>query len=243
MTSSDMPTNEQQIASLEAGIRTLETQRVLFGDSVVDMAVQPLCQQLGALRKITRPSVSLNAERKLVTVIFADISGFTALSEKLDPEQVCALVNICFDCLVPDAFWNGPATMDALPARLRSLFSRSALVILKGDMNYRRLVGDILGPCDIPLEKVIADFPAPMAVLRTLKSGPLLGFDVHRSQTLDAVDSAWRANGQRRIIQFCQPSLLTCTTEFSIGVVIISGGVCAVPIQGGACCGPGVWLF
>ncbi len=101
MTSSEVPTNEQQIASLEAGIKTLEMQRVLLGDSVVDMAVQPLYQQLEALRQISGPTVCLNAERKLVTVIFADISGFTALSEKLDPEQVRALVNACFDCLVP----------------------------------------------------------------------------------------------------------------------------------------------
>src|SRR5439155_6937323 len=40
-------------------------------------------------------------ERKLVTIVFADISGFTALSEKLDPERVRELINACFDWLVP----------------------------------------------------------------------------------------------------------------------------------------------
>ena len=40
-------------------------------------------------------------ERKLVTVVFADISGFTALSQDMDPEDVRALMNRCFDALVP----------------------------------------------------------------------------------------------------------------------------------------------
>jgi adenylate cyclase len=40
-------------------------------------------------------------ERRVVTILFADISGFTALSEKLDPEQVRNLMNGCFDQLVP----------------------------------------------------------------------------------------------------------------------------------------------
>ncbi len=37
----------------------------------------------------------------MVTVMFADLSGFTALSETMDPEAVRELVNQCFDCLVP----------------------------------------------------------------------------------------------------------------------------------------------
>jgi class 3 adenylate cyclase/tetratricopeptide (TPR) repeat protein len=41
------------------------------------------------------------SERKLVTTLFADLSGFTALSEEMDPEEVRELVNACFDVLVP----------------------------------------------------------------------------------------------------------------------------------------------
>ena len=43
----------------------------------------------------------LEGERKLVTIVFADLSGFTALSERLDPEEVRGLVNDCFSALVP----------------------------------------------------------------------------------------------------------------------------------------------
>ena len=31
------------------------------------------------------------ADRRPVTVLFADLSGFTALDERVDPEGVCAL--------------------------------------------------------------------------------------------------------------------------------------------------------
>ena len=44
---------------------------------------------------------AFEGERKLVTVMFADFSGFTALAEQLDPEAVRELVNACFDHLVP----------------------------------------------------------------------------------------------------------------------------------------------
>ena len=40
-------------------------------------------------------------ERKVVTVMFVDVSGFTALSETLDAEVVRELMNSCFDSLVP----------------------------------------------------------------------------------------------------------------------------------------------
>lgn len=41
-------------------------------------------------------------QRRIATVLFADLVGFTSLSEKLDPEQVKALVDRCFERLAID---------------------------------------------------------------------------------------------------------------------------------------------
>src|SRR5436305_101865 len=41
-------------------------------------------------------------ERRLVTVLMADLVGFTALSAGSDPEQVKRLVDACFERLVDD---------------------------------------------------------------------------------------------------------------------------------------------
>jgi class 3 adenylate cyclase/tetratricopeptide (TPR) repeat protein len=90
------PDNEHRV-QIEHAIRALDAQRALLGDAVVDTALAPLRQQLAALQAPARPS----AERKLVTVMFADISGFTALSETMDAESVRELINACFERLVP----------------------------------------------------------------------------------------------------------------------------------------------
>ena len=41
-------------------------------------------------------NTSIESERRIATVMFADISGFTAMSEKMDPEQVTCTMNDCF---------------------------------------------------------------------------------------------------------------------------------------------------
>lgn len=45
--------------------------------------------------------------RKNVAVIFADISGFTSLSEKMDPEEVRDLINDCFDFITKPVYEMG----------------------------------------------------------------------------------------------------------------------------------------
>lgn len=91
---SDLDTKREK---LSAAIQSLESQRHILGDAVVDSAIDALRKQLNQLET----SAGNTDERKVVTIVFADISGFTALSEKLDPEKVRELVNACFDWLVP----------------------------------------------------------------------------------------------------------------------------------------------
>lgn len=47
---------------------------------------------------------TLQENRKNVAVIFADVSGFTALSEKLDPEEVREIINECFDYITKPVY-------------------------------------------------------------------------------------------------------------------------------------------
>lgn len=100
-----MATPSEQITQLEATIAGLEAQRALLGEALVDNAVGPLKKQLDELKKAAvqplTPGPSFEGERKAVTIMFADISGFTAMSEKMDPEQVRSMMNACFDALAP----------------------------------------------------------------------------------------------------------------------------------------------
>src|SRR5215218_5787581 len=45
---------------------------------------------------------SVLEERRVVTVLFADLVGYTTLAEHLDPERVKRLVESCFERLVAD---------------------------------------------------------------------------------------------------------------------------------------------
>jgi len=89
---------ETKIRELSTAIAGLESQRSSLGDAVVDRAIAALRQQLTQFETGRAPTAD---ERKLVTIVFADLAGFTALSEKLDPEKVREVINSCFDWLVP----------------------------------------------------------------------------------------------------------------------------------------------
>src|SRR5437763_6813739 len=47
--------------------------------------------------KILTSRSALEGERKQVTVLFADVAGFTTLAEQLDPEIVHEIINRCFE--------------------------------------------------------------------------------------------------------------------------------------------------
>ena len=51
-------------------------------------------------KRIVDAGRQLESERRFVTVLFADVSGFTSLSEKLDPETVTMVMNDLFNGLI-----------------------------------------------------------------------------------------------------------------------------------------------
>jgi class 3 adenylate cyclase/tetratricopeptide (TPR) repeat protein len=52
--------------------------------------------------KILTSRSAIEGERKLVTVLFADVAGFTPMSEKLDPEDVHEIMDGCFRILMDE---------------------------------------------------------------------------------------------------------------------------------------------
>jgi class 3 adenylate cyclase/tetratricopeptide (TPR) repeat protein len=52
--------------------------------------------------KILTTRSAIEGERKIVTVMFADVAGFTSLSEKLDPEDVHGIMDGCFKILMEE---------------------------------------------------------------------------------------------------------------------------------------------
>ena len=52
--------------------------------------------------KILTTRSSIEGERKLVTVLFADVANYTSIAEKLDPEEVHQIMDGCFKILMDE---------------------------------------------------------------------------------------------------------------------------------------------
>ena len=79
----------QRLASV---IAQLEAQRATLGDVIVDAATQPLRAQLAALH-----SAATEQTLRQVSVLFTDVVGSTTLSERLDPEDIHAVMDGALD--------------------------------------------------------------------------------------------------------------------------------------------------
>ncbi len=79
-----------EIEQLERAIAALEAQRAVLGDDVVDAALAPMCEKLAALKTHPAPT---EPQRKQATVLFADVAGFTAMSETMDAEDMTEMMN------------------------------------------------------------------------------------------------------------------------------------------------------
>lgn len=84
----------QQITDLKIAVEAEEKMRSVLGDSIVETTLSVLRDQLIELeRQATQQEAPNEARRKLVTILFADVSGFTAFSENRDAQDVANLVN------------------------------------------------------------------------------------------------------------------------------------------------------
>jgi len=98
-------------------------------------------------------------------------------------------------------FWNSSHFFWEFPTEIRSELSQSSLVIIKGDANYRRLLGDAHWSPAVPFADAIPFSPAPFVALRTMKSNVITGLQPGQAETLDEEDPDWRVNGRRGVIQ------------------------------------------
>ncbi|MYZ35484.1 MULTISPECIES: damage-control phosphatase ARMT1 family protein [unclassified Streptomyces] len=100
------------------------------------------------------------------------------------------------------AFSCAPLPYSDMPDDLRQDFAEATVTIMKGDLNYRRLVGDQLWPATTPFAERTAYFPGPVAALRTLKSEVIVGLDERTESALVAAhDQRWRTSGTHALIQ------------------------------------------
>ncbi|KQX51499.1 MULTISPECIES: damage-control phosphatase ARMT1 family protein [unclassified Streptomyces] len=98
-------------------------------------------------------------------------------------------------------YFCAPLPYEEMPEDLRKEFADAELTILKGDLNYRRLVGDRLWNPTAPFAELTAYFPGPVAALRTLKSDVIVGLEQGTLDALERSGAVWRTSGTHALIQ------------------------------------------
>ena len=77
---------------LKRAISALEASRSLLGPDATDVALAAMREKLAGSDANAR-ALQVPQQRKFVTVLFADVSGFTAMSETMDHEIVNDVIN------------------------------------------------------------------------------------------------------------------------------------------------------
>jgi len=103
--------------------------------------------------------------------------------------------------LCEDYFWTSPLAFWEIPDSLKSDLSAANLIVIKGDANYRRLVGDRHWDFTTNFADIVSYFPTAILALRTLKSEVVAGLKPEVIQEVAKSDSDWLTNGQWGVIQ------------------------------------------
>ncbi len=93
-------------------------------------------------------------------------------------------------------FWVSPLAFWEMPPDVIAELSQADLVIVKGDMNYRRLHGDRHWPLDTPFAAVVNGAPGPLLPLRVVKAELATGLDTAQVAAVSAADPGWMTNGR-----------------------------------------------
>jgi class 3 adenylate cyclase/tetratricopeptide (TPR) repeat protein len=198
---STLDPNEREL--VEKAIAALEAERSLLGDQVVDLAVASLREKLTGLDARAR-AVRVPQQRKLVTVLFADMSGFTAMSETMDHEIVNDVINSLWsrvDKAIHDhdgridkhigdaimALYGTPTVHEDDPERA----IRSALQIQSEILKWKKELSEQLSSYRTQIQNIqlrigINTGPALLGTVGTVGEYTAIGDTVNLAQRLEA---------------------------------------------------------
>ncbi len=101
-------------------------------------------------------------------------------------------------------FWTSPLALWEMPIDLRAELSQADLIISKGDLNYRRLIGDRHWALTTPFDQVVGYLPTSLVALRVLKAECAIGLSEKKVKSLYRQDPEWLFDGKWGVIQLHQ---------------------------------------
>ncbi len=115
--------------------------------------------------------------------------------------------------LSEDYFWTSPLAFWEIPDSLKDELSGASLLIVKGDANYRRLLGDRHWDFTTNFADIVCYLPVPMLALRTLKSEVAAGISPEVVEEVEKSDANWLTNGQWGVVQFVESRVNSNTRQ------------------------------
>lgn len=105
-------------------------------------------------------------------------------------------------------FWTYPHAyfeMKEADPELYSTLSKHTHLIFKGDLNYRKLIGDFSWPPETPFKDALRGFvPAPLITLRTLKADCIAGLKEGVADEVEGKSPDWLVTGEYGVMQHAQ---------------------------------------
>ncbi|MBN2894241.1 MAG: DUF89 family protein [Bacteroidales bacterium] len=102
-----------------------------------------------------------------------------------------------------DDFWTEPILFSS-DDRIKNKLYRSHLVIIMGDLNYRRLIGDRHWPFVMDIRLLSKYFPTNFLIIRTLKSEVLVNIPMDKIKEISQKNKNWLVDGSYGLIQLVE---------------------------------------
>ncbi|HZU87513.1 MAG TPA: adenylate/guanylate cyclase domain-containing protein [Anaerolineaceae bacterium] len=160
----------EQIADLKGAVAAQEGLRPMLGDAVVDATLSVLQQKLAELQSLVPRA---EQQRKLVTILFSDVKGSTAMAEKIDPEQWAEIMNQAFEYLINPVNRHGGMIARLMGDAILAFFGAQA--VHENDPEQAVLAGlEIVEGARSLREKISRQYGLEFGVRVGINSGPVL---------------------------------------------------------------------
>ncbi|MBN9347782.1 MAG: DUF89 family protein [Devosia sp.] len=107
-----------------------------------------------------------------VVILFDRLASGSSFARRLQAEVGRGSISV-----MSNALWSAPLFLDQVP-REELDAGEGVLTVLKGDLNFRRAIGDVTVPIATPFESLSVLPAAPMLSLRSIKSYCVAGMQV-----------------------------------------------------------------
>jgi len=204
------------VNDVEAFFAHVTAEPLVLIDVVLDNAGEELVADLALvgflLRSLPQASVRLHAKPYPMFVSDATVAdvrhAIDELTSSASPEtsawgrSLSALEHADRLSIVAEEFWGRPDTLAEMPVALRQALQSATAIVLKGDLNYRRYVGDRSWSPMSPITSHRVRSLPPVLSIRVLKSDVVVGLDPEVAEKASLEDPEWLHNGRYSIVQY-----------------------------------------